>query len=93
MDRTLSTALVEITGRAPENFANTNVAAEKGYAVLYKDVMSRIRVPPQLAESIYRRNAYMTHFFDQTEIDELVRRWSGQGPRKTTRIDQARAGV
>lgn len=88
LDRTLSTALSEITGHRPKDFINRNVSAKAKHAPLYHDVVSRIRVPAQLAEAIYRRHAYMTHFFDQNEIDDLVRRWSCQGFAKLPKIDR-----
>ena len=76
MNRTLSGALAGLTGRSPENLSDRNVAAKKEYAKLYNEVVSRLRAPAELVQDIYRRHAYMTHFFDQTEIDDLVRRWS-----------------
>lgn len=79
LNQTLSHALAEITGRSPGNHENENVTAHKNCASLYSDVLSRVCVPAPLAETIYSRHPYMRHFFDETEIAELVRRWSGQG--------------
>ena len=74
----LPIGLAEITGYSPQDLTNRNVTAETEYAALYRDVASRMRVPTDLAVAIYRQHAYMTHFFDKTEIDELVRQWSRQ---------------
>jgi len=76
LDRSLASAVVGLTSSSPASLANKNVAEGKGYAKLYKEVVSRIRVPAKLAEAIYRRHEYMTHFFDQSELEALVRRWS-----------------
>jgi hypothetical protein len=84
LNQTLSHALAEIAGRSAENLENTNVTVLSNRAALYSDVLSRVCVPAPLAEAIYRRHPYMRHFFDETEIGELVRRWSGQG-RGTTK--------
>ena len=80
LDRTLSAALREITGHSPENLRGRNIAADKAYAPLYRDVTARLRVPRRLAEAIYRRHAYMKHFFDEIEIERLLRRWSEPRP-------------
>jgi hypothetical protein len=74
--RALPDALVPITGRRPENITDRNVAAQKEYARLYDDFLSRLRVPAELAEAIYRRHGYVNHFFGRDEIAALVRRWA-----------------
>jgi hypothetical protein len=91
LGRALPSGLAEITGHSPQDLTNRNVAAETEYAALYRDVVSRMRVPSDLAVAIYRRHAYMTHFFDKIEIDELVRRWSRQYSTTTSTLRARRA--
>jgi hypothetical protein len=54
LDRTLSNALAG-RGHSPKNLSNRNVAEKKAYSELYNDVVSRVRVPAQLADAIYTR--------------------------------------
>ena len=89
LDRALSKGLAALTGRRPEAFTDRNVAAQKDYAALYQDVVSRIHLPVQLAEAIYWRHAYTRHFFTQAEIEDLIQRWSGEAPQGVTRADRA----
>jgi len=89
LDRALSKGLAALTGRRPEAFTDRNVAAQKDYAALYQDVVSRLHLPVQLAEAIYWRHAYMRHFFTQAEIEDLIQRWSGETPQGVTRADHA----
>ena len=76
LGRTLPSGLADLTGHSLEGARNQNVGAEKAYAELYQDVLRRLRLPAAFAEAIYRRHGYMKHFFAETEIEALVRRWS-----------------
>ena len=76
LDRSLPQALERLTGHRVTHPVEQNMATLKSYAGIYNEFLSNFRVPADLAEEMYRRHAYLQHFFHKGEILSLISHWT-----------------
>lgn len=69
-------ALATFFGRdEPFPFRSANVAADKGYAELYRQTLQSLRAPAELVDRVCT-SRLVRHFYADHEIDALRARWS-----------------